>query len=78
VSSLSAERLSPRTSHKAQEQLIRAFQAIGVGVTIARCGESGAGDSFGVAIVILPAHSKGPANVPELALGALALRVDRI
>jgi hypothetical protein len=64
-------------SDRARQQLIRTFQAIGVGVTVARCGERQDGDSLRVAIIVLPPNSPGPAGVPGTALGALSESVDR-
>ena len=46
-------------------------------MTIAPCGERHESDSFRVAIVILPPNSRGPADVPAIALGALSLSLER-
>ncbi len=64
-------------SQRAQRQLVRTFQGIGVDVTIAPCGERRQGDSFRVAIIIAPPNSPGPAGVPGIALGALSLSLER-
>lgn len=63
-------------SHKARQQLIRTFRAIGVGVTMARCGERQDGDSFRISILVLPPTSQSPAGIPGTALGAVSWRVD--
>jgi len=63
-------------SREAQRELVRAFQRIGVDVTVARCGERHVGGSFRVAIVVLAPTSRGPAGVPAFALGALSLSLE--
>jgi hypothetical protein len=71
------EHLPRHISHKAQRQLVRTFQGIGVDVTVARCSERHEGDSFRVAIVVLRENSRGPEGVPDIALGAISLSLNR-
>jgi hypothetical protein len=71
------EHLPRVISHKARSQLLRTFQRIRVDVAIVPCGERHESDSFRVAIVILQPDSRGPADVPAIALGALSLSLKR-